>query len=207
MKGLSDTVGVERGAVLALRAGRRRGPRRPRPRRGGGRGDSRCARRTASRRTGSARRPAAWRRVADWASSVTANGAAKRGRPRGCAPRARDRRRGEVDEAPLVVELRPRANIAAGEAEHSLGEVLAGRLPGTRTSCSTRWARRPRAARTSWSCETRTATPGCASSPSSSHPASSSRSACRSGGRTAPRTSPRTAAAASASRPWPRSVT
>jgi beta-N-acetylhexosaminidase len=30
-----------------------------------------------------------------------------------------------------VVELRPHANIAAGEAEHSLGAVLAERLPGT----------------------------------------------------------------------------
>jgi beta-N-acetylhexosaminidase len=39
----------------------------------------------------------------------------------------------ELESAPLVVELRPRANIAAGEAEHSLGDVLAGRLPGTRS--------------------------------------------------------------------------
>jgi beta-N-acetylhexosaminidase len=30
-----------------------------------------------------------------------------------------------VDEAPLVVELRPRANIAAGRARHSLGDLLA----------------------------------------------------------------------------------
>jgi beta-N-acetylhexosaminidase len=29
-----------------------------------------------------------------------------------------------VDEAPLVVELRPRANIAAGRARHSLGDLL-----------------------------------------------------------------------------------
>jgi beta-N-acetylhexosaminidase len=36
-----------------------------------------------------------------------------------------------LDSAPLVVELRPRANIAAGEAEHSLGAVLAERRPGT----------------------------------------------------------------------------
>jgi beta-N-acetylhexosaminidase len=33
----------------------------------------------------------------------------------------------------LVVELRPRVNIAAGDAEHSVGSVLAGRLPGTQT--------------------------------------------------------------------------
>jgi beta-N-acetylhexosaminidase len=32
---------------------------------------------------------------------------------------------------PLVVELRPQANIAAGEALHSVGEVLAERDPGT----------------------------------------------------------------------------
>jgi beta-N-acetylhexosaminidase len=35
-----------------------------------------------------------------------------------------------LESSPLVVELRPRANIAAGEAEHSLGAVIAGRLPG-----------------------------------------------------------------------------
>jgi beta-N-acetylhexosaminidase len=29
-----------------------------------------------------------------------------------------------VDAPPLVVELRPRANIAAGEAEHSLGDAI-----------------------------------------------------------------------------------
>jgi beta-N-acetylhexosaminidase len=33
---------------------------------------------------------------------------------------------------PVVVEFRPHANIAAGEAEHSLASVLAERLPGTR---------------------------------------------------------------------------
>jgi beta-N-acetylhexosaminidase len=33
----------------------------------------------------------------------------------------------------LVVELRPRANIAAGEAEHAFGSVLEGRLPGVQT--------------------------------------------------------------------------
>ena len=36
-----------------------------------------------------------------------------------------------IDGPPLVVELRPQANIAAGEAAHSLGSVIAGRLPGT----------------------------------------------------------------------------
>jgi beta-N-acetylhexosaminidase len=34
--------------------------------------------------------------------------------------------------SPLVVELRPVANLAAGEAEHSFAGVLAERLPGTR---------------------------------------------------------------------------
>jgi beta-N-acetylhexosaminidase len=34
-----------------------------------------------------------------------------------------------LEGSPLVVELRPRANIAAGEAEHSLGSVLEERLP------------------------------------------------------------------------------
>jgi beta-N-acetylhexosaminidase len=38
-----------------------------------------------------------------------------------------------LDGPPLVVELLPAANIAAGEAEHSLGAVLAERLPGTRS--------------------------------------------------------------------------
>jgi beta-N-acetylhexosaminidase len=64
---------------------------------------------------------------------MTANGAAKDS-AREVARRALETV-GEprLDEAPLVVELRPRANMAAGEAEHSLGDVLAGRLPGTRT--------------------------------------------------------------------------
>jgi beta-N-acetylhexosaminidase len=35
-----------------------------------------------------------------------------------------------LEGSPLVVELRPRANIAAGEAEHSLGSVLESRLDG-----------------------------------------------------------------------------
>jgi beta-N-acetylhexosaminidase len=38
-----------------------------------------------------------------------------------------------LDTLPLVVELRPPANSAAGEAEHSLGSVLAELYPGTRT--------------------------------------------------------------------------
>jgi beta-N-acetylhexosaminidase len=35
-----------------------------------------------------------------------------------------------LEGSPFVVELRPRANIAAGEAEHSLGSVIASRLAG-----------------------------------------------------------------------------
>jgi beta-N-acetylhexosaminidase len=38
-----------------------------------------------------------------------------------------------LDGVPTVVELRPVANIAAGEAEHSLAGVLAERVPGSRS--------------------------------------------------------------------------
>jgi beta-N-acetylhexosaminidase len=38
-----------------------------------------------------------------------------------------------LDADPLVVELRPPANIAAGEAEHSLASALAQRFPATQT--------------------------------------------------------------------------
>jgi len=38
-----------------------------------------------------------------------------------------------LEPAPLVVELRPAANMAAGQAEHALGEILAERVPGTRS--------------------------------------------------------------------------
>jgi len=66
-----------------------------------------------------------------WVSSAAA-GAADRGAGRVAAEAALEVD-GDValDSAPLVVELRPRANIAAGEAEHSLGAVLTERLPGT----------------------------------------------------------------------------
>jgi beta-N-acetylhexosaminidase len=36
-----------------------------------------------------------------------------------------------LDGPALVLELRPRANLAAGEAEHSLGQLLAQRRPET----------------------------------------------------------------------------
>jgi beta-N-acetylhexosaminidase len=38
-----------------------------------------------------------------------------------------------LEGSPLVVELRPRANIAAGEAEHSLGLVLEERFPNAQS--------------------------------------------------------------------------
>jgi beta-N-acetylhexosaminidase len=132
MKGLSDTVGVERGAVLALRAGV------DAVLVGHDLGEEAVAAIHAALVDGVPEdrlREAAGRvgRVADWASSVTATGAAREA-AREVARRALETvGEARIDEAPLVVELRPRANMAAGEAEHSLGEVLAGRLPGTRT--------------------------------------------------------------------------
>ena len=114
-----------------------------------------------------------------------------------------------------MVELRPRANIAAGEAEHSLGAVLAERLPGHRE-------RRPRRERPPTpptvldarrrrtrdrACATRTATAGCASAqPSGCAPDAVvvEIGAAASGGPAGARLrSRRTAAAASATRCWP----
>ena len=73
-------------------------------------------------------------RCAAWTAEPAPGGEADRDAARAVAGRARQLD-GDValGEAPLVLELRPRANIAAGEAEHSLGAVLAGRLPGTRS--------------------------------------------------------------------------
>ncbi len=71
-------------------------------------------------------------RVGAWASSPHSDGAVVRETGRIAAARAL-----ELDgdlalgSDPLVVELRPRANIAAGEAEHSLAAALAERLPAT----------------------------------------------------------------------------
>jgi beta-N-acetylhexosaminidase len=132
MKGLSDTVGVEQGAVLALRAGV------DAVLVGHDLGEGSVAAIQAALVDGVPEErlcEAAGRagRVAAWSSSISANGPAKDA-ARDVARRALETV-GEprLDEAPLVVELRPNANMAAGEAEHSLGEVLAGRLPGTRT--------------------------------------------------------------------------
>ncbi len=132
MKGLSDTVGVERGAVLALQAGV------DAVLVGHDLGEDALAAIQAAlvdgvseERLGEA--AGRVRRVAGWASSVIADGAAKdaaREVARRALETVGDPR---LDEAPLVVELRPRANLAAGEAEHSLGDVIAVRLPGTRT--------------------------------------------------------------------------
>ena len=69
-------------------------------------------------------------RAGAWCAAAAARPIARRGAPRRGRALEVD---GDValDAPPLVVELRPRANIAAGEAEHSLGAVLAERLPGT----------------------------------------------------------------------------
>jgi len=71
-------------------------------------------------------------RVARVGSNVPAGGARDLGAATAAARRALELDGMVALEAPpLVVELRPRANIAAGEAEHSLGSVLAERLPRT----------------------------------------------------------------------------
>jgi beta-N-acetylhexosaminidase len=69
-------------------------------------------------------------RVGAWASP--AGGATDRDAGRIAAREALELE-GELalDADPLVVELRPQANIAAGEAEHSLAAALAERFPGT----------------------------------------------------------------------------
>ena len=88
------------------------------------------SRRASSTRAACARRPAAWRGSAPGRAGAAARRdleAAPSGRAAGA--RARRRRRARRSP-PLVVELRPRANIAAGEAEHSLGVGAPERLPG-----------------------------------------------------------------------------
>ena len=95
--------------------------------------------RRARRGRGSARRPAASRDrgVGRRARARGARSTATRGRTRRARRARRSTATSRSTRPPLVVELRPRANIAAGEAEHSLGAVLAERLPGRRPSCST----------------------------------------------------------------------
>ena len=170
MKGLSDTVGVERGAVLALRAGV------DAVLVGHDLGEEAVAAIHAALvdgvpedRLARGGRPRG--RVADWASSVTANGAAKEA-AREVARRALETvGEARIDEAPLVVELRP-----ARQHGRRRGGALAGRGArrpaagnahnGARREGHAAPGRRGRRGRV----ETRTATPGCASSPSSSHP-------------------------------------
>jgi beta-N-acetylhexosaminidase len=71
-------------------------------------------------------------RAGTWASLTPGAAAIDRQSGRDVARRAL-RSEGELVlvDPPLVVELRPRVNIAAGEAEHSVGSVLGVRLPGT----------------------------------------------------------------------------
>jgi beta-N-acetylhexosaminidase len=71
-------------------------------------------------------------RVAAWAASAQRSASVDEEAGRAAAERALHVEGGpRLTAAPIVVELRPRANIAAGEAAHSLGDVLAARLPGT----------------------------------------------------------------------------
>ena len=131
MKGLRDSVGIERGAVLALEAGV----------------DAllighdldedavEAVQRALVASVSEARlREAAGRvaRVGAWAAAAPVGGPVDREAGKRAA-RLALRVEGEVsiDGAPFVVELRPQANIAAGEAVHSLGAVIAERLPGT----------------------------------------------------------------------------
>jgi beta-N-acetylhexosaminidase len=135
MKGVSATVGVERSAVLALAAGV----------------DAllighdlheewvvavqaALVEAVVSGELPESRlREAAGRvaRVGAWANRTPGVSAIDRGVGRDVA-RGALRSDGDLAlrEPPLVVELRPRANIAAGEAGHSIGSVLMDRLPG-----------------------------------------------------------------------------
>ncbi len=136
MKAVSQTVGVERSAVLALAAGV------DALLIGHDLGEewvtavrlALVAAVTAGELAEGRLREAAGRvtRTGTWAATAGAGGTADGEAGRTAARRAL-RTEGEValEAAPLVVELRPRVNIAAGEAEHSFGAVLADRLPGT----------------------------------------------------------------------------
>jgi len=122
MKAVSATVGIEDAAVRALAAGvdalimghdlgaddlcRVR--------------DALVARVPEERLASAAARV---RRVAGWARADGGTGDHEAGRD---AARKAVRREGDTrfEQPPFVVELRPRANIAAGEHEHSLGAVV-----------------------------------------------------------------------------------
>ncbi len=131
MKGLSDSVGIERGAVLALEAGV------DALLIGHDLGEDavEAVQRALVSSVSEARlREAAGRvaRVGAWAASAPAGGPVDRGAGEKAA-RLALQIDGDVslESAPFVVELRPQANIAAGEAVHSLGAVIEERLPGS----------------------------------------------------------------------------
>jgi beta-N-acetylhexosaminidase len=136
MRGFSDVFGIEEGAVRALTAGadalilgRRLGEEWVE------RVQRALVDAVAAGRLPEARlREAAGRvlRTARWAASGGDAGAPDRAAGAVAARRAlvAEGRVG-VEQPVLVVELQPEANIAAGEAEHSLGQMLAERLPGT----------------------------------------------------------------------------
>src|SRR5581483_2627463 len=144
MKGLSEAVGVERGAVLALRAGV------DALLIGHDLGEEAVQAVQAALVAAVAAGELPEERLREAAARVDRVAAhASPSHVRGQAPdmaagdrsaaRVVARRALEVHGAPtlppspLVVELRPEANMAAGEAEHSLGAVLAGRIPGARS--------------------------------------------------------------------------
>ncbi len=136
MKGLSETIGIEQGAVLAITAGV------DALLVGHDLGEDAVAAvqaalvgAVASGRLDEGRLREAAGRVAetgDWTRRVHVDGAGDADSGRVAAERALEPV-GHVTldgDVPLVVELRPRVNSAAGVAEHSLGAVLAERLPG-----------------------------------------------------------------------------
>ncbi|HEX4521116.1 MAG TPA: glycoside hydrolase family 3 protein [Gaiellaceae bacterium] len=137
MKGLSETIGIERGAVLALAAGV------DALLVGHDLGEDavKAVQGALVAAVGSGELPEA--RLHEAAGRVEQTGSwtlsARAPQPvDGLAGRAVAERALRVEgdvalngELPLVVELRPRVNIAAGDAGHSLGSVLAERVPGT----------------------------------------------------------------------------
>ena len=137
MKGLSESLGIERGAVLSLAAGvdtllvgHDLGEDAVETVQAAivaavasGELDERRLREAAGRVAS----------VGEWALRAHASERTGLASGHDAAERALERI-GDVTldgDVPLVVELRPRANIAAGEAGHSLGAVLAHRVRGT----------------------------------------------------------------------------
>ncbi len=137
MKGLSDSVGVERGAVLSLTAGvdtllvgHDLGEEAVEAVQGAivaavgaGELDEGRLRQAAGRVA----------QTCDWAFRTQSPGGADATSGRAAAERALELD-GHVTldgDVPLVVELRPRVNVAAGEAGHSIGAVLGRSIPGT----------------------------------------------------------------------------